>query len=474
MNSVSFYIPDNLDLKSLLSIQYPKMVKHIDKFYYVINKLYVTKFLDKRYTNATPILPYSLPQSSVSNPIIYSNSIYNINIIKDTAPATTTPYDVTFLGLPPSAHPPLMSCSHFTKFSQNTNQPRIYSSLSSQGKKAGKKLYIQLNISNLRKILTTRFSSKIINILIELGIIETDGQYIPSKKSKGYRLNESYHNQHFLKVSVVNTIFEQKLVKLQQNHILALTPHHQQMFNLLGEFHLDEKHIELLDCSQGITTNQLLSVRLACDKIRRKDYYFSTDSKTGRIFHNFSNIKKEYRKCILDSEDLPLVDIDISNSQPFFLSLILIANNICGNDVELYHELTKQGKLYDYIADKCNQNRSYVKDKIIIMLFGKNEWEFLVKKCFIEQFPNVYAVIERYKENNQNELALELQRREADFMINTLSPILIEKNIKFLTVHDSLMVSQKDAYYVHNMMKDTFIDYCGVTPTLKMTDLQQN
>ena len=49
-----FFIPENLDLQQLLlSSGYPEMLKHIDKFYYVISRISYHMLFNKKYYKAS-------------------------------------------------------------------------------------------------------------------------------------------------------------------------------------------------------------------------------------------------------------------------------------------------------------------------------------------------------------------------------------------------------------------------------------
>jgi hypothetical protein len=477
MNQKSFYIPENLNLRPLLSLYYPNMVKHIDKFHYVINHLYVTKFLDKRYSNVTQVLPYSSLSTMSLNPgyvLSLSSNLLSINIsdnhlFSSSFPSLYSPYDITFSeGLIPSQFEAIPFYG-ITVLKGCRSTKTKYEHLSKLSKRVRKKQYIPLQMAHLQAVLTTKLARHILATLEALNIVEIDHQYTPAQRSKGYRLAPQFHNQKFIKVDIFDSKFGDKLSRIGGKHFLSLSKLHQELFNMLGDYHLDEQAIHKVDNTLNLQAFERCSAELAIDKIRCKDFFFSTDPKTGRIFHNLCNLKSEYRECIRDSNNLPMVEIDISNSQPFFLSLLLRQENITGIDVDLYNQLTRDGQLYDYIAAQGQMERSYVKSQILTMFFSENSWTFKLKSTFMSLFPTVHKAIEQIKATHHNALALQLQKQEADFIIGTLSPMLIAKGVSFVTIHDSIMVSYKIGAEVLELMRKAFDNCYGVIPNLKLS-----
>jgi hypothetical protein len=53
IKELQFTIPSSLDLEQQLFQYGPSLVRHIDKFHYVISKLYLTKFMDKRFSSTS-------------------------------------------------------------------------------------------------------------------------------------------------------------------------------------------------------------------------------------------------------------------------------------------------------------------------------------------------------------------------------------------------------------------------------------
>ncbi len=392
MELQSFYLPDNLDLQSLL-LQHnkPQLIKHLDKFHWFISLLYVKKFIDKRYSEL----------------------------------------------------------EHFEK-------------------KRIKRIFMPVHSAKLKKVLTKRLYKEIIDTCVELQIVEVDNKYMPKEKTKSYRLASVYHNGvTYKKVACQNLQFNDKLVELKKREWDGLSMVHKKILQNMYRYQFDVQQAEQILDSLEISTHAYISAKVCIDKIVDREFFFTVSPQTGRLFHNFCNLKKELRCCLRDAENLPLVDIDVANSQPFFLSAILKDAGLDSVDTEHFQKLCQTGLLYDYIANFNGLTRKYVKEQMLTLFFCKNHWQFKMKDIFIEEFPVVYDAIAELKNDNNADLAILLQKVEAEIMIDTIAPILIEKDIKFITVHDSFLVSQTNVETVNAIMQDCFQKKYGIVPMIR-------
>ncbi|MCX6141872.1 MAG: hypothetical protein NTZ35_01495 [Ignavibacteriales bacterium] len=490
--TIVFYVPNNLDLEAKLAQHYPDMLRHKDKLYYVLDKLYVMAFLDKRFSSSSSYLPFLSQNSSSSNAI--SPSDYNTITSLSNNPFSTNSFNTfsssSLCNAIPS--PPFSSNTPFHNNNMNVlhtygvyseglctkpkktrkglgKRKRTAKEPTKHGKRPGKREYIRLNTKILRRVLTCELARPIMEALTSLNFAETDNQYILGEKSRGYKLTLPYRSAPFTTVTIADKRFHNKLVKIKEREILNLSPLHQQIYQNLSSFSFDLVAAEaLLDQMNG-NTRQFLTVRLAIDKIQKQDFFFSTDRKTGRIFHNYCNLKKEFRQCILDADGLTMVDIDICNSQPFFLALMLKESLVESDNVLKYIALTVDGQLYDHIGEKYSMERTYVKKLVFTLFFCRNNQKAKLKEIFQEEFPDVNSFIEEVKGNDYKNLSIQLQKLEASMMIDTIGQRLLEKGITFITIHDSFMVSAKDVEITLHVMKEAFMGGYGVVPKFGVT-----
>ncbi len=76
-------------------------------------------------------------------------------------------------------------------------------------------------------------------------------------------------------------------------------------------------------------------------------------------------------------------------------------------------------------------------------------------------------IISYFKKVNYKDLAIELQRVEADIMINSIVPRLAEKKIFVLTIHDSILTTPNNAELVKEVIMKEFKKF-NLQPALKI------
>jgi hypothetical protein len=144
-------------------------------------------------------------------------------------------------------------------------------------------------------------------------------------------------------------------------------------------------------------------------------------------------------------------EIDIRNSQPLFLSKLINDSNtkwVNEDEFELFKNLTINGNFYQYIMDNINtKDRSYVKQLTYKVLFGRNGVNSKSDKIFMKLFPTIHNFIKLYKKDygDYKILAYDLQKAESNLIFNKIIKqiSIVNPKIKVITVHDSIIVSNK-------------------------------
>ncbi len=344
-----------------------------------------------------------------------------------------------------------------------------YDNLNSRVKYAKKKLFIPINYSLLRKFIPAASLKKIMDILITEDIIEGDNHYCVGKKSRGFRLKEKYAFTSYTKIDIQDWRLKMKIKENKDYSLYSLSENHQNIKNMiLNSFNIDyqnvTQYIDGLKSADLIDEDVRNSYMLQIEKIQNNEFYFSTDNKTGRIFNNYTNLKKELRQFIKHKSEEQLVEIDIANSQPFFLSLLAIQISD-EEDVKLFSKLCREGSLYSYINDLSEAE--IAKEKILTMFYSPSHWQGKEKQVFEKHFPTILDVIRIIKEDNFKILPIELQKLEAEMMINTVAKILIEKGIDFIPIHDSFLITESNIEKVREIILCEFCKEYGVEPLLR-------
>lgn len=266
----------------------------------------------------------------------------------------------------------------------------------------------------------------------------------------------------------------------------------------------------------------LIAVNQIADKRFR---YFKRNETNNRLDTNFTNLKSELRQFIKGD----FVHIDLKNSQPFFLSVLLEnfltkLNNLTMNinlnnlttigyipiclgyslddlvkvfglqqvkslskipqkddlsEMRKFRNTTLQGEFYDKFVSfhKNGITRSEVKNLMFKVLFSQNETYIkhqrfepykAEKKIFASVFPTTYKAIEILKMKNHNQLAIILQKMESYIFIDLIAKKLVERGITPLTIHDSVIVPSEKENETLTVMKEVFNHEIGFVPTFEV------
>jgi hypothetical protein len=197
-----------------------------------------------------------------------------------------------------------------------------------------------------------------------------------------------------------------------------------------------------------ISENQYFHNLNAIENINHKSYHLSFDI-YGRFHTNYTNLKKEIREKYITIDGEEVMEIDIPNSQPFFLAIFLKKymkqRNILDSDFEYFFNLVKDGVIYEFLMDKFPEKfktRKDSKEYFYKILFGQNK-NYTENKFFIKYFPVIFKYIKEIKKNEKNYKIIShiLQKDESNFLFNTVISKIYKKfpKIRLITIHDSII-----------------------------------
>ncbi|WP_145944184.1 hypothetical protein [Fuerstiella marisgermanici] len=153
-----------------------------------------------------------------------------------------------------------------------------------------------------------------------------------------------------------------------------------------------------------------------------------------------------------------------------------VNNALLSNDEQWFVELCEQGRLYEQLMETAEiPVRSWAKEAMFEILYGKNTLRTPAKSCFTEMFPKVAEVVRVHKRKDHRFLARLLQNVESDFVINTVCRRLMMERpeIPVFTIHDSIMTTPEHVEYVNRVFQDEFGDL-GITPKLQFTNYSRS
>lgn len=403
--------------------------------------------------------------------------------------------------------------------------------------------YVLINSKLLRNFFKDYISY--LDYLIQTNIIVTDGVYIAGKKSLGYKFAEDYNTTlteyHYNNVSIQeipaihSEIFDDEVGDFIQNPILD----YPYLFYWYDTKKLTIKKAEAIEFANnerqrkidlGIDYWDINRDKSTSERIIRKNpisqynaaiynitslslcqYNAQIDSNVHRLHSVITNIQKPYRQ-FLRYNGMPLIGVDISNSQPYLLcallnplfwekdnplslSLYQLAQNILSlfNDSKIaqiqrylsgineanlteYKEKASQGQVYEYMMETINAHnntltREDVKTMMMTVLFSDNRYLPELKKLFRHSFPAIYELIKIIKRGNHKSLPCLLQNMESVIILHQCCKRIWEEynhEIPIFTIHDSICTIPQYVEIVKSIMEEELEKSIGHAPHLKI------
>ncbi len=303
-----------------------------------------------------------------------------------------------------------------------------------------------------------------IDYLKEQGIIHLQKNYLKGSNSRIYNLNESiflgnihrYRNND--KVLLKKYITKHLQFELDKNGIIDKSIK-KKLINDLYSVKIDlERSIFYLDSLKNEDIDIYNRNRYSVESINDKHIFYHFDS-YGRMHTNFTILKSFIRKNCLLIDDEETCEIDINNSQPLFLSKLILDSNtkwVKSDEFNLFFLLVKNGSYYQYLIDNLNlKNKSEAKELTYKVLFGQNRDNSKYDKLFSSLFPTIHNFIKLYKKEHKDYriLAYDLQKAESNLIFNNIISkiMLFNPDIKIVTVHDSIIIQKKWKSEVSNI-----------------------
>lgn len=333
-----------------------------------------------------------------------------------------------------------------------------------------------------------------IDYLLEKKIIECDNFYsVEQHKALGYRFTEEMVSK-IIPVEITKKVLSENIIKnrnerynLVEKDLRNYRDYFVNTFKLDTEKsfkHLEDWYTEEHSKVDNGTTDYINLIQkynilyLSLRTIEEGDLFFRRNETNGRIDTNLTNLKSEYKQFIKNPN---LWQIDIVNSQPFFLSLYLnsIKNkNIIDNDeLQKYILWTSTGSFYEKFTDEYYKssgkklNREIVKDIMFCIFYSKNGNFVTQKSIFRSIFPTIMDFIESEKNISHREFSIKLQKIESSFCIDVICKELDKRNIKYYTIHDAWLVNEKHINDVNNIIIEKFTKKFGISPQLKIENI---
>lgn len=317
----------------------------------------------------------------------------------------------------------------------------------------------EINFNMWSNILRKNYGSKYnyyINYLIESDFIYLVSDYYKNKKARTYKLNVSNvldvkkcritdkiilkkHTKEFLQKSFLELNNSPIPINIRKRLV-------DDLYCIKIDIESSTNYLSDLKDNKLISYNKYMKNTIGIDNISNNNIFFKFDE-YGRLHTNFTVLKKYIRQNYLTINGELTHEIDMKNSQPYFLTVIMKEQmdiqKIIKKDVSRYIDLVHNGLIYEEFINKFGLlDRDEAKIMMYKVLFGKNGNTRKENKMFYSLFPNVYAFIKDYKSVNDNykSLSHDLQLLESKFIFNTVVDNIYKSydDINLFTIHDSI------------------------------------
>lgn len=251
--------------------------------------------------------------------------------------------------------------------------------------------------------------------------------------------------------------------------------------------------------------DMFISTKATLDQLHFKTYRpIFRDDLTQRVFSPITSLKRELKQYLRYKGE-PLVVMDLANSQPFFVNYIFrdrfievleghkglqsllpldsfkTIKKFCEQypaNIDLYRQLTSEGKLYDYLMAELSKleinfiNRNRFKDFFFLMFYSSNDKKYgdlkIVTDLMIKTFPLVMLYVVMIKDLKFKTFPILMQRVESFIMIDKIAKTIRKEHpsFPFFTIHDSILCLNEHAELIKGIMENEIIENTEVTPTI--------
>lgn len=402
-----------------------------------------------------------------------------------------------------------------------------------------KEYYVPLSADILKARLGNMYT-QIVEMMETHGVIKRDGSWQNNNISQGYRFTDHYLGsprrwisvtyQPFLKLAE-NANLTSKRFKYEKRVVAAL-----EGWFKTGELKIDYneakgildrvKSDEFSNSKRGkdsLRINATYHSRLAAvERINEKCSGIHQDEFGYRVHTPLTQLKSEFR-CLVRYNNEELVQVDIKNSQLYFMLYLLDWRNwkktkntkMIWKDIEtdIKHNNSNtttimflkslestygkglqshtfvsdcsNGRLYEAVMKMVNADnqppvdRDYVKKTLVGQLFCNptTDWTYFTGKpqrvwtAFEALYPDVSSIIEDIKAVDHKNMSKLLQRIEATAMLKYVCRTLRDNHsdAPVFTLHDCIVTTQAHALLVEQVMFQHIGGFIGIQPTVELT-----
>jgi hypothetical protein len=303
-----------------------------------------------------------------------------------------------------------------------------------------------LHYRNLRNILGQKNARTILEACLENGILVTDGEYSRKEKCRRFWLGTQFKNADFVHRELTDTFLLERLAKVHQKDRENWEPCHHRLESWQESLGIDKPMADEILRNTPAKKDRYRNQTRLIDDIDQQIYRMTVDDR-GRVYGNATNVRKDIRPALLLNGNR-IAGLDIRNSQPLFLGLLMTQRCIPGT--EDYVDLVCHGGLYHHLSLLAGITRSEAKKRFLVDVLGKSgNYPSELEDVFESEFPEPWQFVQDFNRDDHCALLLELQRVEADLVIRNIC-MSLPMTHPFFTIHDAIYFQDGDQQMVEN------------------------
>lgn len=373
--------------------------------------------------------------------------------------------------------------------------------------------YTNVHSDSLKEWVHTNDYLKYIDFFREAGYLEPGTNYASGQYAKMYKWcwhwlkNETdarkYHRVVYQMPKTIVKLFEQKEAK-RQNYLQTGCRQ-----NLIKHVYTVASNLDVEAFSAWAFQNTKVfkgdidlvnNLMVKLNRFRNGEIYINQKCGYGERFHSiFTNTPKEIRPFIRIN-NLPVAEIDIKNSQFFFLAAASLYQDECYNilnegmsdddlslvfktlkhfytkyqDVKEFIDCSLDNTIYELLISRLGTTftKKKIKNLCFRVFFSKKSECIRSKEILKPYFPNLIRMSEIINTKSNYPLPMILQRLESRVFIQMIAEEAAAGHgiiNEYITVHDSIIASQTDAKKFENLIKSFFLDLGLPVPILETT-----
>lgn len=366
--------------------------------------------------------------------------------------------------------------------------------------------FVRLKREYLTRVIPKAAWPGIRDRLIAKGVIQADLFYVEGSQSYGFRLAPVCRLTR--RVVCQNDDLNRKIRAAHGDEFVPLLSIHRQLKSQFTKLAVDESLAFSInarlepdaDSAMGRDDYQARNADIL-QYLINGDIWFLCD-RFGRVYTPITVLPKPLRSA-LRLNGLPLVELDLANSQPLIAGLCarqfysskwsksrLLARNFntsnpyrhgapdadaASEGVERYVACCETGLFYESLMEPGEDRAEFKTRFYREVLFGRNNTKGTLHKRFRARYPEIAAMLRELKRKDYRRSAWILQNCEATIFVEGICKRVLKQmpDAPILTVHDCLLTTPENAQAVGAILLDEF-NRLGCHPMLHQYNHNQS